>query len=148
MTIPSCTDDLIAEIEAAAKSFDNLDFDSNTNPFFNGPSGESMGGEADGTFCVYGEPFEIDGETYDGVTFVERCSRGQAKFIAESKQNILTLIARIKELEKDAARYRWLRESGQLSEQEFGVINEWLWADGEFGDISAAIDEAIKVPPQ
>jgi len=111
MTIPSVTDDLLAEIEAAAKVFDNLDFDSNTNPFFNGPSGESMGGEADGTFCVYGEPFEIDGEAYDGVTFVERCSRSQARFIAESKQNVLALIARIKELE-DAQ--RWVLVSERL----------------------------------
>lgn len=119
--IQSTTDDLIAEIEAAALAFDNLDFDSNMTPFFNGPSGESLGGDPDGTFCVYGEPFEIDGITCDGVTFVERCSKSQAKFIAEAKTNVLTLIARIRELE-DVLRMYSLPIGGDLNQDcaEFG----------------------------
>lgn len=141
MTVPTITDDLVAELEAEAKAFDNLDYDSNTNPFFNGPSGESLGGDADGTFCVYGEPFEIDGESYDGVTLVERCSRSQAKFIAEAKVRILALLAERAELKRDAERYRFIRAEHNEPGSDIGVSNGNLFLSVHGGDLD--LDQSI-----
>ncbi|MOA65216.1 hypothetical protein D3C78_1915220 [compost metagenome] len=44
---------------------------------------------------------------------------------------------------RDAERYRWLREQDSLGADAFSAINEWLWASGDFSDISAAIDAAM-----
>ncbi|SNS16538.1 hypothetical protein [Pseudomonas segetis] len=150
MTVPTITDDLVAELEAEAKAFDNLDYDSNTNPFFNGPSGESLGGDADGTFCVYGEPFEIDGESYDGVTLVERCSRSQAKFIAEAKVRILALLAERAELKRDAERYLFLRNKytnpGFMASHD--RARKWFSEYMICGEaLDSAIDAAMEAKP-
>tara|TARA_B100001059_G_C17757133_1_gene540583 strand:+ start:225 stop:683 length:459 start_codon:yes stop_codon:yes gene_type:complete len=144
--VPTITDDQVAELEAEAKAFDNLDYDNNYNPFFNGPSGESLGGEADGTFCVYGEPFEIEGDQYDGVTLVERCSRSQAKFIAEAKGHILALLAERAELKRDAERYRWLRDKSESAHQFYLSTPIWFTGvkfskDSVDGTIDAAMQE-------
>ncbi|MGF6127240.1 hypothetical protein QF019_002449 [Pseudomonas frederiksbergensis] len=81
------------ELKRLAEAFPEYDYDSNTEPFFNGPSGESLGGGSTGFYCVYGPEFEIDGESYDGVTLVESCPADQAKFICVAKAGILALIA-------------------------------------------------------
>jgi len=115
--VMTVTDELLAELEAAADVFPDYEWDSNTEPFFNGPSGESLGGGSTGFYCVYGQPFEIDDETYDGPTLVEACPLEQAKFICEAKPTIKMLTAELRrlraenaELAKDAGRYRWMRD--------------------------------------
>lgn len=47
------------------------------------------------------------------------------------------------ELAKDAGRYRWLSHVGELTPDQFGAINEWLWCDGDFTYIAKAIDIAM-----
>ena len=47
------------------------------------------------------------------------------------------------ELAKDAGRYQWLRDVGELTSDQFGAINEWLWGDGDFTYIARAIDTAM-----
>jgi len=117
--VMTVTDELLAELEAAADVFPDYEWDSNTEPFFNGPSGESLGGGSTGFYCVYGQPFEIDDETYDGPTLVEACPLEQAKFICEAKPTIKMLTAELRrlraenaELAKDAGRYRWITAQG------------------------------------
>lgn len=84
-----------AELRRLAEAFpSDLDWDSNHEPFFNGPSGESLGGGADGTYAVYGKPFRLDGEDYDydGPTYVERCGADFAKFMVKAKEGVLSLL--------------------------------------------------------
>lgn len=82
------------ELKRLAEAFPaDLDWDSNTEPFFNGPSGESLGGGSTGFYCVYGAPFEIDDEQYDGPTYVETCNADFAKFMVAAREGVLTLIA-------------------------------------------------------
>ncbi|MBI6621152.1 hypothetical protein YA0783_22905 [Pseudomonas corrugata] len=82
------------ELKRLAEAFPaDLDWDSNTEPFFNGPSGESLGGGSTGFYCVYGAPFEIDGEQYDGPTYVETCKVDFAKFMVAARDGVLALIA-------------------------------------------------------
>ncbi|WP_236527961.1 ATP-binding protein [Pseudomonas syringae] len=83
----------IEKLEALAKAFPDLDFDSGTEPFFNGPSGESLGGGSTGFYCVYGKPFEIDGDQYDGNEYVSTCTKKFAQFMCTAKHSVLELIA-------------------------------------------------------
>lgn len=85
-----------AELKRLAEAFpSDLDWDSNTEPFFNGPSGESLGGGATGFYCVYGKPFRLEGEDYDydGPTYVEACPADFAKFMVAAREGVLALIA-------------------------------------------------------
>lgn len=128
------------ELRRLAEAFpDDLDWDSNHEPFFNGPSGESLGGGADGTYAVYGKPFRLDGEDYDydGPTYVERCGVDFAKFMVKSRGGVLSLLddcqkaeaerdAALAELEayrKDAGRYSKLRD-GQSWPAVFGSSDD------------------------
>lgn len=82
------------ELKRLAEAFPaDLDWDSNTEPFFNGPSGESLGGGSTGFYCVYGPAFEIDDEQYDGPTYVETCTVDFAKFMVAAREGVLALIA-------------------------------------------------------
>lgn len=84
------------ELRALAEAFpSDLDWDSNTEPFFNGPTGESLGGGSDGTYAVYGKPFRLEGEDYDcdGPTYVERCNVEFAKFMVSAREGVLELLA-------------------------------------------------------
>lgn len=97
------------ELKALAEAFpSDLDWDSNTDPFFNGPTGESMGGGPDGTYAVYGKPFRLEGEDYDydGPTYVERCNVEFAKFMVSARDGVLALLAERDALlaERDAYR--------------------------------------------
>lgn len=101
------------ELRRLAELFpDDLDWDSNTEPFFNGPNGESLGGGSDGTYVVYGKPFRLEGEDYDydGPTYVERCGKDFAKFIVEARAGVLSLIAECEQLkaenERQAAQFK------------------------------------------
>lgn len=143
------------ELRRLAEAFPaDLDWDSNTEPFFNGPSGESLGGGADGTYAVYGKPFRLEGEDYDydGPTYVERCGKDFARFIVHARGGVLALLEELEACKADAARYRWLREK----EAERGVsvvsIGKWLsgatctavtFVDGSFVDY--AIDKAMGI---
>ena len=112
--VMTVTDELLAELEAAADVFPDYEWDSNTEPFFNGPSGESLGGGSTGFYCVYGQPFEIDDETYDGPTLVEACPLEQAKFICEAKPTIKMLAAELRRLRAENAELGGLlREAGK-----------------------------------
>ena len=85
-----------SELKKLAETFpSDLDWDSNTEPFFNGPTGESLGGGADGTYTVYGKPFQLPGEDYDydGPTYVDRCGIDFAKFMVSARDGVLALIA-------------------------------------------------------
>ncbi len=84
------------ELKRLAEAFPaDLDWDSNTEPFFNGPSGESLGGGSTGFYSVYGKPFRLEGEDYDydGPTYVEACHADFAKFMVAAREGVLALIA-------------------------------------------------------
>lgn len=91
------------ELKRLAEAFPaDLDWDSNTEPFFNGPSGESLGGGSTGFYSVYGKPFRLEGEDYDydGPTYVESCPADFAKFMVAARDGVLTLIAENERLER------------------------------------------------
>jgi len=95
------------ELKRLAEAFpSDLDWDSNTEPFFNGPSGESLGGGSTGFYCVYGAAFEIDGEQYDGHTYVETCKVDFAKFMVAARDGVLALIAENERLHADCSSMR------------------------------------------
>lgn len=144
------------ELKRLAEAFPaDLDWDSNTEPFFNGPSGESLGGGSTGFYSVYGKPFRLEGEDYDydGPTYVEACNADFAKFMVAARDGVLALIAendslRAKleapdpiliqcmdtaiaeqdQLEKDAARYRWLRDKSEAVHQFY--LSTPIWFTG------------------
>ena len=129
-----------AELRRLAEAFpSDLDWDSNHEPFFNGPSGESLGGGADGTYAVYGKPFRLDGEDYDydGPTYVERCGADFAKFMVKAKEGVLSLLDECDRLqaERDAA----LAELEALRIQ-VGTLTEWYSnALNVIAEVTAAI---------
>lgn len=82
-----------SELKRLAENFPDYEWDSNQTEFFNGPSGESLGGDPTGYYCVYGPAFEIEDESYDGPTLIEACPLDQAKFICEAKAAVLAFIA-------------------------------------------------------
>lgn len=123
--------DYCAAIAAALEMGPNTwDCDSNETPFYNDADGHSRGGDPDGTYCLFGEPFEIDGELYDPPVLVDRCGKADAEFIsachplalrsileshAQSAIAVAKMVEEVErvrqqlaELSKDAERYRWL----------------------------------------
>ena len=104
------------ELKRLAEAFPaDLDWDSNSEPFFNGPSGESLGGGPTGFYCVYGPAFEIDDEQYDGPTYVESCKVDFAKFMVAARDGVLALIAENERLErKNANQSESIREYQDL----------------------------------
>ena len=161
-----------SELKRLAEAFPaDLDWDSNMEPFFNGPNGESLGGGPTGFYSVYGKPFRLEGEDYDydGPTYVEACTADFAKFMVAAREGILALIAendslRTKlerpdpiliqcmdiaiaeqdQLEKDAARYRWLRDKSQAINQFY--LSVPLWFSGirfRKEDVDSGIDAAM-----
>jgi hypothetical protein len=97
----------IQKLKALAEAFPaDLDFDTNSTPFFNGPNGESLGGESTGYCSIYGQPFEIEGEQYDGTEYVSICTKEFAEFICSARDGVLELIA---EMERVAGENQRLR---------------------------------------
>jgi len=155
-----------AELKRLAEAFPaDLDWDSNTEPFFNGPSGESLGGGSTGFYCVYGKPFRLEGEDYDydGPTYVEICTADFAKFMVSARDGMLALIAERDQLKaengslrneadqlhhecarfrKNSDRYRWLRDMHIGNDPE--SIN--LDSSDKRG-LDAAIDYAMSKEP-
>ena len=114
-----------SELKRLAEEFPaDLDFDSNTEPFFNGPSGESLGGGSTGFYSVYGKPFLIEGDDYeyDGPTYVEACNSDFAKFMVAAREGVLALIADVEGLRaqhgRDSAELRSLCQARDDSRKE------------------------------
>ena len=129
MTIPTITDDLIAEIEAAANSMQGWPNDAS----FKSDDAWCVGTvDEDGNLYPV---VEIQVEQYDAEHFAEPMADYYA---TANPANILALISRIRELEKDAARYRWLREY----ENDCFMLNTLQVASME--DLDVAIDAAMK----
>lgn len=126
-----------SELKRLAQTFPDYDWDSNNEPFFNGPSGESLGGGPTGFYCVYGPEFEIDGESYDGVTLVESCPADQARFICKAKAGILALIAENDRLK--TLRSKTERELAQ--ELEVWRHGPSCWNCGDTGDVHDIVGE-------
>lgn len=83
-----------SELKRLAEAFpSDLDWDGNAEPFFNGPSGESMGGGPTGFYSVFGQPFEIDDEMHDGHEYVSICTKEFAEFLCSARAGVLALIA-------------------------------------------------------
>ena len=127
-----------SELKRLAEAFPDYEWDSNQTPFFNGPSGESLGGDPTGFYCVYGHPFEIEDETYDGVTLIESCPEDQSKFICEAKRAVLELIAEVEGLRaqhgRDSAELRSLcqaRDYARKERDQLKADNEALRRDSE-----------------
>jgi hypothetical protein len=76
-------------IDALALNPSEWNYDSNMTPFYNDTDGHSRGGNCDGTYCVYGDDFEIDGERYEGPVLTERCGKADAMFIAACKPRVI-----------------------------------------------------------
>lgn len=125
-----------SELKRLAEAFPgDLDWDSNTEPFFNGPSGESLGGGPTGYYCVYGAPFEIDGDQYDGHTYVETCKVDFAKFMVSAREGVLALIAEVEALRKDAELHQQIQRAAKdlpsgweirvCVERESGYVELW-----------------------
>ena len=108
----------------------DLEWDSNTEPCFNGPSGESLVGGSTGFYSVYGKPFRLEGEDYDydGPTYVEACHADFAKFMVAAREGVLALIA---ENERLAAKIEQVRSrSVSLDYSKDAVIPNALDAWG------------------
>lgn len=125
-----------SELKKLAEEFpEDLDFDRNNEPFFNGPSGESLGGGSTGFYSVYGKPFLIDGDDYeyDGPTYVEACNLEFAKFMIASRDGVLELIAEVEGLlaqhGRDSAELRSLcqaRDGARKERDQLKAANEQL----------------------
>ncbi|ETK19283.1 hypothetical protein H097_10502 [Pseudomonas sp. FH4] len=126
------------DLKRLAEAFPvDLDWDSNTEPFFNGPSGESLGGGPTGFYCVYGPAFEIDDEQYDGPTYVESCKVDFAKFMVAARDGVLALIA-------ENERLKTLRSSTERDlSQELEVWKHGpsCWSCGDTGDVHDIVGE-------
>lgn len=155
-----------SELKRLAEAFPaDLDFDSNAEPFFNGPSGESLGGGSTGFYSVYGKPFLIGGDDYeyDGPTYVEACNVDFAKFMVAAREGVLELIAEVEALRKDKDRLDALEANfwdvrhtstqvgmeGDTS-QSIEIVGSWMDAPRErvIGEnynenLRAAIDQAM-----
>jgi hypothetical protein len=68
------------------------DYDSNQTSFYNDAEGHSRGGECDGTYCLFGEDFFIEGERYDGPMLSEHCSKADAQYIAAANPATITAL--------------------------------------------------------
>lgn len=138
-----------AELRRLAEDMPDLDWDSQFEDH-----------EQTGFCCVYAKPFELDGEMHDGPTFVERCHPEQAKFIAEAKENVLSLLdendqlrAEVEALRKDAGRLEFVcKRDGDFYFKQAAAGSGWMvmhCADGmalvgsEFADFREAVDFAM-----
>ncbi len=134
------------ELKRLAEAFpDDLDFDSNTEPFFNGPSGESLGGGSTGFYSVYGKPFFIEGDDYeyDGPTYVESCNVDFAKFIVAAREGVLALLAEIGALRSQVAALQSDPNSWQSGYDEGRCIGTKTALD-ERGQLRAEVEALRK----
>lgn len=128
------------ELKRLAEAFPvDLDWDGNTEPFFNGPSGESLGGGATGFYCVYGKPFRLEGDDYDydGPTYVEACPADFAKFMVAAREGVLALIAENERLKTS----RSATERDLAQELEVWRRGPSCWNCGDTGDVHDMVGE-------
>ena len=142
MTIPTITDDLIAEIEAAAKAATPGQWDWGGTPVSK-PEEALEICRASIDLTKNPGPYFCEVYTQDGkrTAIVGHGPTGQqnARHIAAANPaNVLALIASLREIERDAARYRWLREY----ENDCFMLNTLQVASME--DLDVAIDAAMK----
>lgn len=71
-------------------------------------------------------------------------SSGISQLENEHRKQIEALRAECEKLRRDAERYQWLRDVDVIEGDVFSSINEWLWADGDFQEVSSDIDAAMQ----
>lgn len=70
------------------------------------------------------------------------CANSTTKICVVSSVSIVELITRLRQAEKDAARYRWIKENSQLGVGRCGV--DWeLYFEGPDPDNSGMIEHHI-----
>lgn len=115
------------KLKALAEDMPELDWDSQFEDH-----------EQTGFCTVYGKPFEIDGQEHEGPTYVERCTAGQAEFIAGAKEAVMALLAEIDGVHaqhaRDSAELRRLcqaRDEARRERDQLKAENEALRKDAE-----------------
>lgn len=98
----------IKQIEDALKAGPTAwEYDANQTPFYNDADGHSRGGNSDGTYCLYGLDFFIDGERYEGPVLVDCCSKKDAVYIASTNSAAMReVLAHIAAQDAEIARLR------------------------------------------
>lgn len=60
-------------------------------------------------------------------------------------QNVIAMAAELEACRKDAAYWRYMRDSCQpLDSDVFSAINEWLWGSGDIAEVAFTIDAAMQ----
>lgn len=110
-------------------------YDSNQTPFYNDIDGYSRGGECDGTYCLFGGDFTIDGEAYEGPTLSERCSKADAHFIsAANPETIRALLARLDSAEAERDQLRAELEKVRLPDvDDLAQFIRWVSGNNKMG---------------
>jgi len=127
------------ELKRLAEAFpDDLDWGGNDVPYSLHPEFGVVGGEADGTYTVYGKPFRIEGEgyDYDGPTYVERCGIDFAKFMVAARDGVLALVAENERL-KDQVRLAGISAEATVHDAIGRVANDYLLANLERDQLKA-----------
>ncbi len=86
----------LARLEEIARAATTWESDSNMTPFYNDAEGNSRGGNCDGSYCLYGPSFKIEGDDYEyeGPTLSERCSKADAEYITTfTPARVLAMLA-------------------------------------------------------
>ncbi len=124
-TVAKSLPDVVTEIQSALDAKPTRwDYDSNQTPFYNDADGNSRGGDSDGTYCLYGPDFFIDGEHYEGPVLAQRCGKADAKFIAAcNPENMRVLLSAISSHEAEVGR---LREALKLAEVAMNHMGDAL----------------------
>ena len=134
--------DAIQKIEEAlAAGPTEWDYDSNQTPFYNDADGYCRGGDSDGTYCLYGPDFFIDGERYEGPVLTKCCAEKDAKYISATGPSAMhEVLQTLASKEAEIARLK----SGQAASLTDDQINDlWIRRDCieaiQAGDISAQV---------
>lgn len=144
--VPSITDELIAEIEAAAidvKGWTMREHFQEPEEGFLPEDWEWYVGAIDEEGNRY-PLLNVNAHQYDSGD-----SEKLAKYYAlVNRDALLALITRLRAAEADAARYRWLREQcGMSGSLTIAVVGSWELIPWSGDDIDAAIDAAMEHTP-
>ncbi|MFK3922134.1 hypothetical protein ACI2JC_21170 [Pseudomonas fulva] len=124
-------------LKALAEAMPELDWDSQFEDH-----------EQTGFCTVYGKPFEIDGQEHEGPIYVERCTAGQAEFIAGAKEAVMALLAEIERLErKNVNQSKSIREYQDLTmggDVSLGMLKADLRVTAGERDELKAENEALR----
>lgn len=144
--VPSITDELIAEIEAAAidvKGWTMREHFQEPEEGFLPEDWEWYVGAIDEEGNRY-PLLNVNAHQYDSGD-----SEKLAKYYAlVNRDALLALITRLRAAEADVARYRWLREQcGMSGSLTIAVVGSWELIPWSGDDIDAAIDAAMEHTP-